>query len=175
MGWGTSLGVAILFLHSYDTRPAPFLQWCAAYQPPLMPPEPPEEPLSQPPPLEPPSQLPPPPEEPLEPLFQPPPEPLPEEPPLFLEPPPDQLPPEPDIFEEPEPLQPLPEDQPELPLRLVDIVQPPPPQLELPLIMPPLDHVEPLSMCQDQLPMRPFQDQRPEFQPIGQPCFVHCP
>ena len=68
-----------------------------------------------------------------------------------------------------------PEDQPELPERLVDIVQLPPPQLELPLVMPPLDHFEPLSMFQDQLPMRPFQDQRPEFQPIGQPCFIQCP
>jgi hypothetical protein len=29
----------------------------------------------------------------------------------------------------------------------------PPPQLELPLIMPSLDHLEPLSMIQDQPPM----------------------
>lgn len=113
-----------------------------------------------------------------EPLSQPEPEPE-EEPleePLLRGPLPDQLPPEPDIFdEEPEPLQWLPKDQPELPERLIDIVQLPPPQLELPDIMPPLDHVEPLFMLQDQPPLRLFQDQRPEFQPIGQPRFIQCP
>ena len=124
-------------------------------------PEPPEEPLSQPPP-------------PLEPLSHPPPEPLPEEPPPFLERP-DQLPREADPFDNSEPLQLPPEDQPELPLRLDDIVQPPPPQLELPGVIPPLDHMEPPSMFQDQPPLRPLQDQRPEFQPIGQPCFIQYP
>jgi len=104
------------------------------------------------------------------------PEPLPDQLPLLLEPLPDQLPPEPDILdEEPEPLQLLPEDQPELPERLIVIVQLPPPQLELPAICPlPLDHVEPLLICQDQPPLRPFHAQRPEFQPIGQPSFIQC-
>ena len=116
---------------------------------------------------------------PQEPLLPEPELPLEDEPfhePLLLEPEPeplpDPLPPEPDIFEEPEPLHLPPADQPELPERLIDIVQLPPPQLELPLVMPPLDHFEPLSMLQDQPPLRPFQDQRPEFQPIGQPCFI---
>jgi hypothetical protein len=110
--------------------------------------------------------------EPLPEEDEPPQEPLLPEP----EPLPDQLRPDPDPFaEEPEPLQLLPEDRPELPERLVVIVQLPPSQLELPEVMPPLDHVEPLFMLQDQPPPRPFQDQRPEFQPIGQPCFVQCP
>ena len=96
------------------------------------------EPLSQPP-LEPPSQLP------LESL--------PDEP-LLCEPLRDQSPPEPDSFDAPEPPRLPPEDQPELPERLMVIVQLlPPPQLELPLIMPSLDHLEPLSMIQDQPPM----------------------
>ena len=102
-------------------------------------------------------------------------EPLPDQLPPLLEPLPDQLPPDIDFFEEePEPLQLPPEDQPELPERLIDIVQlPPPPQLELPVICPlPLDQVEPLVIIQDQLPLRPFQDQWPEFQPIGQPCCI---
>lgn len=113
-----------------------------------------------------------------EPLSQPEPEPE-EEPleePLLCEPLPDQLPPEPDIFDdEPEPLQLLPEDQPELPEWLIDIVQLPPPQLELPDIMPPLDHLEPLFMLQDQPPLRLFQDQRPESHPAGQPYLFQWP
>lgn len=138
------------FLHSYDTRGARFLQSpeTRTYQP-----EP--EPLSQP---EPPPQ-----EEPLE-------------EPLLCEPLPDQLPLEPDPFdEEPEPLQWLPEDQPELPERLIDIVQLPLPQLELPDIWPPLDHVKPLLICQDQPPLRPFHAQRPESHPAGQPYLFQWP
>ena len=96
--------------------------------------------------------------------------------PPLLEPLPDQLPPEPDIFDdEPEPLQLSPEDQPELPERLIDIVQLPPPQLELSDIMPPLDHLEPLFMLQDQPPLRLFQDQRPESHPAGQPYLFQWP
>ena len=92
-------------------------------------------------------------------------------PPLF-EPLADQLPPDTDFFEEPEPLQPLPEDQPELPERLIDIVQVPP-QLAPLVIWPlPLDHVEPLLICQLQLQLRLLQCQRPELQPIGQPCRI---
>ena len=125
------------------------------------------EPLSQPQPEpEPPSQPEPPPED----------EPLPGAAAARAELLPDQLPPEPDIFERSRSRSSSPpEDQPELPERLMVIVQLPPPQLELPLIVPPLDHFEPLSMFQDQPPMRPFQDQRPEFQPIGQPCFIQWP
>ena len=106
-------------------------------------------------------------------LPEPPLEPEPDQLPPFFEPLADQLPRDPSLFaEEPEPPQWLPEDQPELPERLIDIVQVPP-QLPSLVIWPlPLDHVEPLLICQLQLQLRLLHCQRPELQPSGQPCRI---